>query len=288
MGQGIETALADVAVAELGLASRAEVTVRWGDTSSCPYTGYGTGGSRAGALGGASLRQAATELRGKILTIAGELLEADPDDLVLENSRIAVRGNPSAGCSLADVGFAAYRRVERLDKDTLPTLEGRAVFDPPAQAYSYGCAAALVQVERETGQTRVLDYVMSHDCGTVINKMIVEGQLKGGSMQAIAGALYEELIYDDNGQILTTTLMDYAFPTAMEIPSFGLAHMETPSPVIPGGMKGVGEAGVIPGGAAIASAVDDALGRDQVFVTSLPITAEKVFWMANPSLQSQR
>src|SRR5699024_6305213 len=99
-----------------------------------------------------------------------------------------------------------------------------------------------------TGRTRVIDYVLAHDCGTVLNKMIVDGQLRGGSMQAIAGALYEELVYDENGQLVTTTFMDYAFPTSMEIPSFGLVHMETPSPSIPGGMKGVGEAGAIPGG----------------------------------------
>src|SRR5690606_4377515 len=127
---------------------------------------------------------------------------------------------------------------------------------------------------------RVLQYLMSHDCGTVLNPMIVEGQLRGGSMQAIAGALYERIVYDDNGQILTTTFMDYAVPTALEIPPIDLVHMETPSPVIPGGMMGCGEAGVIPGGAAIASAVDDALARDRTFVTELPITAEHVFWMA--------
>jgi len=280
MGQGIETALADVVVAELGLRSRSDVTVTWGDTATCPYTGYGTGGSRAGALAGAAVKQAAGALRRKILQVAADLLEADPSDLVLADGRVTVRGNPTTGCTLAEVGFAAYRQVVRLKEGTDPTLEGRAVFDPPAQAYSYGCAAALVEVDRATGRVRVLQYLMSHDCGTVLNPMIVEGQLRGGSMQAIAGALYERIVYDDNGQILTTTFMDYAVPTALEIPPIDLVHMETPSPVIPGGMKGVGEAGVIPGGAAIASAVDDALGRERTFVTELPITAEHVFWMA--------
>lgn len=277
MGQGIMTALADVCARELGM-PRDDVRVILGDTTTCPYTGYGTGGSRAGALAGTSAQQAATMLRRKVLKVAADILGHRPSDLTIREGMVRLQSDPSEPLlSLEEIGRAAYRGVARLAPDTSPTLQATAVFDPISQAYANGIAATLVEIDRATGRTEVLEYFMVHDCGTIINPTIVEGQIQGGAMQAIAGALFEEIVYDDAGRIINTDFVDYNFPSATEIPRIDEISMETPSPVIPGGMKGVGEAGVIPGAAAIASAIDDALRHDNVFIRRVPMTPERLY-----------
>lgn len=275
MGQGIETALAETCAKTLGLPPTS-VRVVYGDTETCPYTGYGTGGSRAGALGGAAVTMAAEQVREQLLRAAGNMLEVDPVDLDVADGRIRIVGAPG-GISVEEVAFAAYRQVNRIGGESTPTLEGRAVFDPPGQAYSYGCAMAFVEADPETGLVQVTDYALAHDCGTVLNETVVEGQLRGGSAQGLAGALFEELVYDHSGQLLTTTFMDYLLPTALETPDFLMTHTVTPSPNIPGGMKGVGEAGVMPSYAVVASAIEDALQHERVFLTQVPFTPERVF-----------
>lgn len=276
MGQGTHTTYAQITADALGV-PLGDVTVVTGDTESCPYTGYGTGGSRATPLGGAAILRASERLRAKVLRIAAELLEAAVEDLELSDGRIAVRGAPERYVSMRDVGDAAYRRLHnRLPEDVVPTLEEVDVFDPENMATSYGFAALLVEVDRETGVVRLLDFIQAHDCGTVINPMLVEGQLTGGFAQAFGGALFEELVYDDDGQLTTASFMDYLIPTAMEIPRFNLYHEETPAPHIPGGMKGMGECGTIAGVSLVASAVDDALSDLGLAVTRFPITPPRL------------
>ncbi|MFD8500876.1 xanthine dehydrogenase family protein molybdopterin-binding subunit [Amycolatopsis sp. NPDC059657] len=276
MGQGIHTALAQVAGQALGVPLD-HVTVISGDTDACPYTGYGTGASRAAAVGGAAVLNAATRLKAKVLRIAGHILEVSPDDLVVEDGVISVQGVPGKSVTMAEIGDAAYRRINgKLPETETPTLEEREVFDPVNIATSFGCTAVLAEVDHETGVVALLGYLIAHDCGTVINPLIVDGQLHGGAAQAIGGALYEELAYGPDGRMVTSTFADYLLPTASEIPPFGIEHMSTPSDHIPGGFKGMGEAGVIGGGAAIAHAIEDALSEYGVEITSLPITPPRL------------
>ncbi|MGE3597502.1 MAG: xanthine dehydrogenase family protein molybdopterin-binding subunit [Dehalococcoidia bacterium] len=276
IGQGMETTLAQLAAETLGVRLE-DVTVFAGDTASCPYTGYGTAASRGAPLAGGAVIGASKKLREQVLRIAGQILEVAPEDLTIEDSRIGVVGVPDRYVTMADIGDAAYRRLSgKLPTDMSPTLEERCVFDTDAFAMTYGCTAVMAEVDRETGVVTLLDYLTAHDCGTVINPTIVDGQLHGGAAQAIAGALYEDLVYDDAGQPLATTFMDYLMPTASEIPRFTHLHMETPSPHIPGGIKGMGESGTIPGFAAIANAIDDALSDLGVTVTTLPVTPPRL------------
>ena len=277
MGQGLHTALAQVTADTLGVPLES-VTVISGDTQNCPFTGYGTGGSRGAAVGGGALVRAATRLRARVLRIAGEILEVSPDDLTVQDGLISVTGTPGApAVTMRDIGDAAYRRLAgRLPIEDMPTLEERVVFDPENVAFSYGTTAVLVEVDRETGQVTPLGYLIAHDCGTVINPMIVDGQLHGGAAQGLGGALFEEIHYDPEGQPLTTTFMDYLLPRAPDLPEFETLHMSTVAGHIPGGFKGMGEAGTIGAASAVAAAVDDALRDLGVHVTRLPITPERL------------
>lgn len=276
IGQGIHTALAQVAAEALGVPVD-HVSVVSGDTASCPCTGYGTGGSRAAALGGAAVLRAGARLRARVLEIAGHMLEADPADLEIGDGVVSVAGDPDSSVSLAEIGDAAYRRPgTRLPTDLGLTLEEREVYDPPNVAFSYGCTVVLSEVDRETGVVRLLDYLVAHDCGVVINPLIVDGQLHGGAAQAIGGALYEELAYGPDGQIQTTTFRDYLVPTASEVPPFTLRHQQTPADHIPGGFKGMGEAGTIGGGAAIVSSIENALEDLAVTISQLPVTPPRL------------
>ena len=275
MGQGVQTALAQVAAHTLGVPLDT-VKVIVGDTESCPFTGYGTGASRGGAMGGAAVLSAATKLRAKVLRIAAHMLEADPDDLTLTEGVISVTGAPdSRSVTMKQIGDAAYRRLlGAFPEGEDPTLEERFVFDPDNVAFSYGCTTALVEVDPATGRTTVLEYLLTHDCGVVINPMIVDGQIHGGAAQGIGGTLLEELIYDESGQIVTTTFMDYLLPTATDIPNITTRHLETPAVSITGGFKGVGECGTIGAAAALSAAVEDAV--EGVRITRIPITPDRL------------
>jgi carbon-monoxide dehydrogenase large subunit len=275
MGQGISTALAQVCADNLGVHPES-VTVQTGDTNSCPYTGYGTGASRAASVGGAAVMRAAQKVQEKVRRIAAHMLEANPDDLVFEDGRISVAGSPAASVEMADVARAAYIRPIELPEGEDPGLEALEAFDPPQMAWPYGANAPVVEVDIRTGEVRFLDYVYVHDCGTVINPMIVDGQIYGGVAQGIGTALYEELKYEEDGQPLFATFMEYVLPTASEVPRLRLEHQETPSPNIPGGMKGVGEAGVIGAPAAIVAAIEDALAPLGARFSETPVTPEKV------------
>jgi carbon-monoxide dehydrogenase large subunit len=278
MGQGVTNALAQVCADNLGVHPD-QVQVVHGDSSQVPYTGYGTGASRGASVGGASVMKASKKVRGKVLRIAAHMLEADAADLEAEDGRIFVRGTPSVSVTVADVGRAAYLRAIELPDDEDPGIEAVAAFDPPQFAWPYGANVAVVEVDVETGQVSFLDYIYVHDCGTIVNPMIVEGQLQGGVAQGIGAALFEELPYDEEGQPLFATFMEYVLPTAAELPRLEMEHQHTPSPNIPGGMKGVGEAGCIGSPAAVAAAIEDALAPYGVRITKTPVTPADIVEM---------
>ncbi len=275
MGQGFTNAITQVCAQALGVHPD-HVTVVTGDTQSCPYTGYGTGASRAAAVGGASVMKASQRLREKVAAIAAHMLEASADDLLMVAGRIQVQGAPTRAVTMADVGRAAYLTPIELPPDMDPGLEVIEVFDPPQMAWPYGVNIAVVEVDAQTGEVKFLDYVLVHDSGTVLNPMIVDGQIHGGVAQGIGAALLENLPYDESGQPLARTFMDYMIPTAADLPRFRLDHTVTPSPIIPGGMKGVGEAGIIGPPAAVVNAVEDALRPFGVKFTETPITPERI------------
>lgn len=275
MGQGVTNALAQVCAQELGM-DPDQITVVTGDTQMCPRTGYGTGASRSAAVGGAAVMKACGVIRNKIKAIAAHMLEADVADLELKEGAVRVKGDPKSHVSMADIGRAAYLRIKDLPEGMDPGLQAVEVFDPPQMAWPYGVNVVVVEVDIETGVVSFLDYAYVHDCGTVVNPLIVDGQIHGAVAQGISMALHEELIYSDEGQPLFSTFMDYVLPTAVEIPRLRLDHLMTPSPIIPGGMKGVGEAGVIGSPAAVAGAIEDALAPFGVQVDELPMTPDRI------------
>lgn len=275
MGQGVETALAQVAAQTLGVPVDT-VSVVQGDTDSCPYTGYGTGASRGASIGGATTRAAALELREKIIRVAGALLEADPRDLELRDGTVSVAGAPTRSVTMKQIGDASYRRLlGKLPEDEIPVLEGRKVFEPENVAFSNGCSVAMMEVDRETGRAEVLGYIVAHDCGTVINPMLVDGQVHGGAAQGIGGALYEEITYED-GIPQVGGLFDYLVPSAADLPRIATRHIETPATAVPGGFKGVGECGTIGAASAVCAAIEDALTGLDVAITTIPVTPTRL------------
>lgn len=277
LGQGVETALAQVAADTLGV-PLSSVTVLSGDTRTGAFTGYGTGASRGAALGGGALLRASSRLRDKVLRIAAHMLEASADDLEITDGRVSVRGTTSApSVTMREVGDATYRRLAgKLPDGEDPTLEERDVLDPENVAFSYGASAVLVEVDRETGHVTLHDYLVVHDCGTVINPAIVDGQIHGGVTQGIGSALFEEIVYSPDGQPLTTTFMDYLLPTASEVPVFETLHMTTTADHIPGGFKGMGEAGTIGSPSAIVAAIENAVADLDLQITKLPVTPPRL------------
>jgi aerobic carbon-monoxide dehydrogenase large subunit len=215
-------------------------------------------------------------VRKKALAVAADRLEAAPEDLVLENGRIAVRGAPGRSLGLGDVAAIATapRPGYALPGGMDPGLEASGYVHVPQSTYSSGAHAAVVEVDADLGLVRLLRYVAVDDCGTMINPMVVAGQVHGGVAHGVGNALLEEVIYDADGQLVTGTLMDYALPRASDVPPLEVHHVVTPSPLNPLGVKGAGEGGTLPAPAAIANAVADALGID---ITEMPLTRERLW-----------
>jgi carbon-monoxide dehydrogenase large subunit len=278
MGQGVSNALSQVCADNLGVHPD-QIKVVTGDSSQVPYTGYGTGASRGAAVGGAAVMRASRKVREKVMRIAAHMLEANPDDLEAEDGSIFVRGTPTAAVTMADVGRAAYLRAIELPEGEDPGLEAIEAFDPPQFAWPYGANIAVVEVDVETGEVSFLDYLYVHDCGTIVNPTIVEGQIMGAVAQGIGSALFESLPYDEDGQPLFGTFMEYLLPTAAELPRLAMEHQHTPSPNIPGGMKGVGEAGTIGSPAAVVAAIEDALAPYGVRINETPVTPAAILAM---------
>jgi carbon-monoxide dehydrogenase large subunit len=288
LGQGIRTALAQIAADVLGVPAE-RVRVVLGDTDTCPYSSYGTAASRGAALAGGACLLASRTLKKKIIKLAAHLLEASEADIELSDGRCSVRGVPTRALSLSEVAQEAYRG-QRLPPDSEPGLEARAIYQPDNFTFPYGVHVVAVEVDPETGGVEFLGYWIVHDCGTVINPLIVDGQLQGGVAQGIGAALLEELIYDQTGQLLSGTFVDYLLPTAAEIPPLVLEHLDTPSTVTPGGMKGMAEGGTIAAPAAVANAIADALsglGVETTAITSYPLAPSRLFGLANRERQQK-
>jgi carbon-monoxide dehydrogenase large subunit len=274
-GQGHETTMAQIAAEELGV-SPDEVDVVFGDTAIVPY-GLGTWASRSTVCCGGATIIAARELREKIFTLAADMLEARPDDLDLEASHVVLRGSPSRRIPIADVARRALHEPHLLPEGVEPGLEVTRRFMPPEPgSFSSSVHAAHVELDAETGAIRVLRYVVVEDCGRVVNPMIVDGQVQGGVAQGIGGALFERLVYDENGTLVTTSLMDYLLPTAAEVPRIEVLHLESPAPEVPGGFKGMGEGGAVNSPAAVVAAVNDALSGVGVVANHTPLTPDWV------------
>jgi carbon-monoxide dehydrogenase large subunit len=275
-GQGHFTAFAQIVADALGV-DIADVTVTTGDSGAFGW-GTGTFASRAAVVAGNAVALAAGAVRDKALLVAARLLEARPEDIELAGGRAFVRGAPARSVALGEVAVAANPLRGTIPAEWEgPGLEASRYFAPPRGTFAAGCHAAVVEVDRETGALRILRYVVVHDCGPIINPLILTGQIEGGVAQGIGNAFYEQVVYDPDGQVLTQTFMDYLLPTAWEVPPVEIAHIETPSPLNPLGIKGAGEAGVIPVPAAIASAIDDALGTR---ITQMPLSHGRLLELA--------
>jgi carbon-monoxide dehydrogenase large subunit len=262
-GQGHATTTAQLVADQLGVPLET-VTVRQPDTDEAP-PGTGTFASRGAVAQSGAADAAAATVRGALLAAAGGLLEASPADLLLADGVVRVRGVPDRGLTVAEVARRTHAAAGAA------RLQATQRFDPPGPTFSGAVHLASVEVDPETGRVTVRDYVVVEDCGPVINPMIVEGQIHGAVAQGIGEALAERLVYDQSGQLLSGTLMDYALPAAASLPALTIGHLETPSPLTPGGYKGMGEGGTIGAPAAIANAVADAVRPLGVSVTALPI-----------------
>jgi carbon-monoxide dehydrogenase large subunit len=275
-GQGHATAYAQLAADALGLPLEA-IEVVEGDTALVPR-GDGTQGSRSIQLGGSAVHQAALAVLEKARQLAGHLLEASPDDVVAQDGGLVVRGVPASGMSWAALAAAAAD-PERLAPGMAPGLAASSDFVQADTTYPFGAHVAVVQVDSETGDARLLRHVAVDDCGRVVNPMLAEGQVHGGIAQGVGQALFEEVVFDPDGTPRSTSLADYAMPTAAELPLFETARTETPTPLNPLGAKGIGESGTIGSTPAVQNAVVDALSHLGVTHLDMPLGPEKV-WRA--------
>ncbi|NUR86408.1 MAG: xanthine dehydrogenase family protein [Nonomuraea sp.] len=292
-GQGHETAFAQIAATELGVPIE-QVSVVTGDTRRFGYA-VGTFASRAAVVSGNAIALACRKVREKALRIAADALEADPADLEITDGYAHVVGAPQTAIPLSTIAVLANPLRYAFDEETAratqfsgtaapdkppvaegdePGLEGRDYYSPIRSTFAAGMHAAIVETDPDTAEIRVLRYAVVHDCGHLINPMIVEGQIHGGVAQGIGGALYEKMVYDGHGQLLNASFMDFLMPYATEIPRVETDHLETPSPLNPLGIKGAGEAGVIPVSAVIASAIEDAEGLP---IDRMPISPSDLF-----------
>ena len=289
MGQGLVTMLKTVAAEILGV-DPDEVRVVLGDTDRAPY-GLGSWGSRGTNVSTGALEIAANEVIDKAIRIASHLLEAAPEDVELVDGRFQVRGSPRESKSWQEVSTVAQVRTLDLPEGVEPGLEATGFYDPPGldhfpdsdgnmnatATYTNASQTAIVMVDLGTGQVKLLEYLVVHDCGIVINPMIVTGQVVGGVAQGIGGAMYETFHYDDYGNPQSTSFLDYHLPSSMEIPEIRVEHIETPAPTMPLGAKGCGEAGIAGPAATIAASVEEALSEFNIDeITNTPVTAPEV------------
>jgi carbon-monoxide dehydrogenase large subunit len=286
-GQGHLTSFAQVAAEQLGL-ELDDVTVVEGDTGQGSY-GTGTFASRGAVLGGGAVMRAAATVRQKILRIGAGVMEADVDDLQISAGRVHLVGVPGLGLPIREIATMAYGMHDRpLPAGESFGLEATDYYDPPRSTIANATHIAQVAIDPMTGFIEIERYVVVHDCGRLINPLIVEGQIHGGTVQGISGVLSEALHYGDQGQIATTSLMDYLVPTATDVPKMGVHHEESRSPDTEGGFKGVGEGGVIGALPAVVNAIVDALSGYGVKVTRLPVRPQDVIaiLIADPKVAS--
>ena len=280
VGQGVETALAQICADALGIACEDVAAVHHGDTASVP-AGIGTFGSRATAMAGAAVQRAGEAVRARVLDHAAAMLEASPADLELVDGRVVPRGSPTRGVSLADVAAAA-RPENALRRAGDPGLSEESYFYCGDTSFPYGVQCMAVEVDAETGAVEIVRHAIAYDVGRKVNPMLLDGQIVGGAVQGIGGALLEELAYGPDGQLVAASFMDYLLPTACDAPEIRvLVTEDAPSPHSPLGAKGAGEGGIAAAGAVVASAVSDALGAEAL---ELPLTPERVVRIARSGL----
>ncbi|WP_022801686.1 xanthine dehydrogenase family protein molybdopterin-binding subunit [Deinococcus ficus] len=276
-GQGHETAFTQIAADELQIPID-DIELIHGDTGRMPY-GWGTYGSRSAAVGGSALKLALQKVTAKMKKIAAHLLEASPDDIEHEDGQFRVKGAPDKAKSFFDIALMAHL-AHNYPEDLEPGLEATAFYDPKNFVYPFGTHIAVVEIDTDTGKVKLREYGSVDDCGPLINPLIVHGQVHGGVAQGAGQALWEEAAYDDEGNFLSGTYMEYAMPRADDVPFFKNGHTVTPSPHNPLGVKGIGEAGTIASTAAVANAVMDALWHEYgITHLDMPYTSEKV-WRA--------
>ncbi len=276
-GQGHETTMAQIVADKLGVDPQ-NVEILHGDTGTGAM-GLGTYGSRSTAVGTESIARATDKVVRKIREIVAHTLEASPDDIDVMDGKFVVRGSPDKAMALADVAGMAHVRPELLPEGMEPALEETSFYDPQNFVFPFGAHACVIDIEEATGKAKVVRYVAVDDCGPAINPMLIDGQVHGGIAQAIGQALYEHVAYDEDGQLVTGTFVDYALPTAAELPMFETDRTETPSPVNTLGVKGIGEAGTIAATPAVLNAVIDALRPTGVTFMDMPLFPEAI-WRA--------
>jgi aerobic carbon-monoxide dehydrogenase large subunit len=274
-GQGLDTSFAQIAGDILGIDPE-NVDVVHGDTDQGAW-GWDTYGSRSISVGGEAVARAARKVQDKAKRICAALLEAAPEDIELADGKFQVRGSPDKAKTMAEISGAAHIPPNELPADIEPGLEENAFYDPENFVFPFGAHACVVEVDAETGKVEVVRYVSVDDCGPAINPMLIDGQIHGGIVHAIGQALYEQVVYDEEGQLVTGTFVDYALPTAAEVPGFETDRTETPSPTNSLGVKGVGEAGTIAATPAVAAAVLDALAPLGVKDLDMPFTPIRVW-----------
>jgi len=276
-GQGHFTVLAQIAADQLGVAVT-DVDVVTGDTDQF-YWGAGTFASRGAVVAGNAVNEASKVVRKKALKLASDLFECAEEDLVLEDGNVSIVGVPEKFVSLGDLARQANPMRGAVQPGTEPGLESTQYFGPARGATANGVHAMIVEMDPQTFDLKILKYVVVHDCGTVINPLILAGQIHGGVAQGIGNAFYEKLAFDDQGQLLNASLADYLLPTALEVPRIELGHTVTKSPLNPMGTKGAGEAGAIPVGALFAQAIEDALDlkRHGVELLEIPLSPSRLF-----------
>ena len=274
-GQGHETVFAQIA-ADLWGVTPDKVSLVEGDTASIPF-GCGTFGSRSTVNVGSAIYGASARLKEKVVRLAAHILEANPDDLKLGDGKVFIRGLPQRALSFSELARAAVPGwASKLPEGLEPGLEATFYFVPPTVTWANAAHVAVIEVEIDTGIIKLLDYVVSHDAGKLINPLLVDGQIHGGVAQGIGAALYEEIAYDQNGQLLSGSFVNYLLPGAMEVPNIKTVHLESPSPLNPLGVKGLGEGGAIAPPAAIANALADALLPFTVRVNEIPLSPNRV------------
>ena len=279
-GQGHETTFAQLAASELGVPIE-DVGVVESDTAQVQQ-GTGTFGSRSAVVGGTAIHMSVEKIKDKAKQIAAHMLEASPEDIVYEDGQLFVQGAPTEAKSFQEVALAAYW-YDGLPEGLEPGLEATSIYDPKNFTWPFGTHICVIEIDPDTGDTKVLRYVAVDDVGNVINPMIVEGMVHGGVAQGLGQALWEEAVYDDDGQLITGSMLDYAIPQAASLPSFETARTVTPSPTNPLGVKGAGETGTIAASPAVINAVVDALSPFGVRHIDMPAKAEKVWRLIQES-----
>ncbi|MDB5631452.1 MAG: Carbon-monoxide dehydrogenase, large subunit, partial [Tardiphaga sp.] len=276
-GQGHFTVFAQIAAEQLGVAVT-DIDVVTGDTDQF-YWGAGTFASRGAVVAGNAVNEAAKVVRQKALKLASDLFECSEDDLVVADGKVSITGVPGKFVTLGDLAARANPMRGAVKPGTEPGLESTQYFGPPSGATANGVHAMIVEMDPRTFDLKILKYVVVHDCGTVINPMILAGQIHGGVAQGIGNAFFEKLAFDDQGQLLNASLADYLLPTSLDVPRMELDHTVTPSPLNPMGIKGAGEAGAIPVGPLFAQAIEDALDLQNkgVELLEIPLSPSRLF-----------